>query len=524
MTIGHARLDAPHIRLSDQEVLTDLRLVASATIAGDNAAVSIETLEVKRDDIPIRVEGQIAKNGDALHTLALSASASDAQLVLYRPAQATAPIDVRGTIKWPAGTIPALIRLPILSSEAGLDLHVMGTLQALTLDIEGYLDRADVKLHATGPQAPLYVHFEAQHFDPSKVYASAPTSRLATTLTATVSPFDWPPSGRATLQLSGTTQLATATSVVAIRSARIATALDEGRLDARFRLAASIGEAKGTFNISPFTSPIGIQRAQLQLIQLRIDELSGGRLSGILTGDIMATGSVDTPEIEADIDAQALAADSIQLGDLTAKITFEKAPEGVTATWSNLRWAAPSSVWTSTSGFARVHSGRLTSPNFALKSSRGTLHGRADLDLADPFGPRSTAAIRLEKFQLIALKGIHDSALDPRGIVNGRIVVDGPQQSLNVDLDVQRSRWGDVWPQTNARIKGTLGAEAAPLDAVATGKDWGQARLKGALRSPADWRQTEAWTAQPWSLLRRLDLNFNIDLQRLMPKTFSSGT
>ncbi|MEO1335708.1 MAG: hypothetical protein AAFV29_08685, partial [Myxococcota bacterium] len=390
------------------------------------------------------------------------------------------------------------------------------------LDLMGRLGRSQMRLMATGPSAPIHAQLHTQNLDLSKLHAAAPPSRLDTTITTTVSNIADTPEGHIDIQIAGTTQLNAAAPIVSIRKARVSALLRAGRVNSHLRLDTSFGTAWGKAQLSSFVAPRKVHGVDLHLEDIRLDELTMQRVSGLMNGHVHATGTLDAPKVDADLNAHALATDGFQWGDVEMLAAIEKRSDGLAARWSNLKWQAPSSVWTSTSGVVQIRAGRLSSPDFSFRSARGVLRGRAHLDLSDPIGLRSTAALHLENFQLAALKGIHPSLRNAQGTLHGHVRVNG-QQAVGVELDVRESQWSESWPETNARIRGTVGATAADVDIALNGRAWGRAQLKGKMQAPKAWREPSAWTAEPWTRLEHFNTTFDIDLHRLQPGTFRAG-
>ncbi|MEL7370241.1 MAG: hypothetical protein AAFN74_15080, partial [Myxococcota bacterium] len=331
--IDRVKLDAPSIRLSPQEALTDLRLAASATITGSDASLAISRFEVKRDGVPFDITGRAVKAGDELRALSLAMRAGDATVHLHRPNDARAPIDVAGKIAWPAGTIPALSRHPILSSRANLDLRLTGTLDAMRLDLMGRLGRSQMRLMATGPSAPIHAQLHTQNLDLSKLHAAAPPSRLDTTITTTVSNIADTPEGHIDIQIAGTTQLNAAAPIVSIRKARVSALLRAGRVNSHLRLDTSFGHASGKAQLSPFVAPLKVHGVDLHLEDIRLDELTMQRVSGLINGHVHATGTLDAPKVDADLNAHVLATDGFQWGDVEMLAAIEKRSDGLAARW-----------------------------------------------------------------------------------------------------------------------------------------------------------------------------------------------
>ena len=523
ITVDQIRIRAPRIRLTADEVLTELELAASATVSDERMAVRIDVARAHRGGVPIEVRGLATLRGETIEALDVSARAGDIEAELVREPRAPNPIAVTGRLRWPAGTIPAFLEAPILRASADLAVRIVGDTDAVDIALRGQLDNKPVRLRARGPNPPINVYMTTARLDPSRIHDSAPPARLDLALTATVSGLVPGPSGRAELRLQGRVQPSSTVPPIAIAPSRVAVAFDEDGFEPRMVLRTNAGNLTLDGRLSGGSSKI--ERLRLVAERLKLAALAPDQLSGVVTATITAKGPVDAPTLTSRLTARQLSVAPLQIGDISAQVSVDPRPKGLDVRWSEIRWAAPRAVWTSTAGSARLADNRLKVRDLVLTSDAGALRARADIRLDDPIGPRSSALVELSNLRLRAFAGLHPEFVTrPRGRVSGRLQLNGEEPSLNLDLDLRRARLTPRWPTTSARIKASVDERRAALNAKFNGPAWGYVRATADLPAPDAWRDPNAWTARKWDAIGKIATRFDVDLAGLDPGTFRSGS
>ena len=524
VVIDRLSVRAPSIVIGPTEALTALDLVATATVDATGIAATLTRLKGQRNGLPFEARGAIRTAPSALPVLALRAKIGDLSVELRRATKPSHPIDIRGRVAWPAGTVAALLDAPMMRGAADLQVRATGSPDRLNARVDGMLGGASILVELKGFDDPIGLRILAQRLDPSKLHDAAPPARLNLSMSATVSAANARPRGTGRIRVSGTVRPRPSMPVITIDDATLETIAEDDRVRADVALNTSVGRARVEARVRPYATSPHVDSARVRIDALELGALAPGQLGGSVDATLSAKGPITAAAVEAEFWATHLAVGALRLGGMSGRLSAERDPMGLDLDWSGLRWAAPRSTWTATAGRARLAGKRVSVSELLLTSAKGAVRAVANIDLSAPLGSASTAQLDLTDIDLAAFRGLHPTvSARAEGHVQGRIRLDGPGRRVTAELDARNVEWSPTWPPTTARLRAEVGAAGARANLSARGQQWGSLSASARVDAPTSWRKPAAWTANGLAAVRTITADFDVQLAAALPKVLRRG-
>ncbi len=318
LRIDRARVDADQIVVNPGITVSDLTLVASASVRDDRIDARIRQLTGRTLGRSFSVEGGGTWSGSRLADLGMKARFGAVEVELEGVPTSTSSIPIDGRIRWSTGALVGLVEVPGIQESADLAFRIRGTPARLAVAVAGRVAAAQARLTVAGPGAPWRLALTAEGVDPQRFAPSAPRGRLFVTVTATGgwARTDQGPSleGRVRIRARGRIQ-PTGARRVRIRRLVWETTIRGGSVRSRLRLGSSVGRLDARARVRMVDGEPHLDRGSVVLTRFDVAALpgtTGGQ--GRATARVTASGPVARLRARAAVDLQFLRFGEVTIG------------------------------------------------------------------------------------------------------------------------------------------------------------------------------------------------------------------
>ena len=574
--IDDARLNAARFVFGTDRVVRDLSFVGTATISNGWIVARVRTLRGEAFGRPLEGRGYLRWTGTRFDRLEASARLGPATLsIAATETSSTEASSISGRLRWPNDAWEDLVGVPL--GPADLTVSLRGPPQRRILSLAGQLTHHRIRVQARGPAAPWQIDLAMPELDPRRFDRRAPAGKLAVTAQARIEVAPREGQTQAHLRLRAKGRLQAPGGAFDVERLSWTARSVDGVLENRVRLESSVGQASGEATIRLQNGRPFIDRARGRL-SVRLGALaeSSSPVAGAVHATLSASGSAFHPHVSGTIAADAVRIASIKarrmagrfrwhhnlghdrlrvtgrgagwtsgpihlhrvnfdariLDGRRARLTLTatgsdplrrlelagsaiRVRDGVRARWSRLRVGTPTATWRVSPGRVAWTGRRLRIFAVQARSARSRLYAEGDLDVGGPLGPRSRFEVRLKRFDLRTLSGLHPLYSSASGDMNVHLAWSGRHSTFTGQVELDDVRWRRFWPS----LSGSISAQARPDDlqlaVTAKGPAWGRVRLKARASRPKRPHARLPHAGPGLDALRNLDLGFDVKLGAL---------
>ena len=484
--IDRAQLDATQIVFDTEVRVDNVKLIASVLVDGNRVDADIKDLQGDTLGRKFVLRGGLDWVDARVARLKAEARFGDITVQLRGVPTATGTFPIDGQVRWPAGALEGLIDTEPYLGPADLKVVLRGRPDRPRVELQGTVAGAQWVLTAHGALDRWQVKARATNFDPSHLDSSAPSGRLAMTVSATgrISPETLWPEGRLQASVRGRVRPHLTAPDVLVERGVLTAVSRGGRVTSQLRLDTTAGRIRARARMS--TRGLNLDRAVVHLDRWQIGALlpplaDTTDIAGVATATVTAWGPLYRPAARGRIAVENLRTSAGRARRVDATVRWQGDAAAPTA-------EIDAAVHGYRHGSVNVHAGRVHAAVASGRQATLTLTATA----APPLGGldvvatavRTATATQMQWSRLVwrapsatwnvkpghltyAGHRLEVPSFDARarsGTIRGRIDLDvrhplGPRSAFELDLDdLDMATLTGLVPGARSQPRGTIDA------------------------------------------------------------------